>query len=221
MMIVTDASPTYVVSLVILGDSGVGKTALMKQFVSGEFSPEGISTVGVEYGTRTVSIHEKTLQLRISDTAGQERFKAISLQYYRRAAGVLLVYDVTRRAGFEGLDAWVDKIRDAACANVTIMAVGNKKDLEGQRVVSYDEGKAFADRKDILFLETSASDAFSAEDAFMNLTIAICDKIDRQLLRNESHGITVLKSAAKTRADSIHDLRVKDIFQKKREGPCC
>ena len=221
MMLVTDASPTYVLSLVILGDSGVGKTALMDRFVSGEFSPEGFSTIGVHYGSRTVSVHEKTLQLRISDTAGQERFKAISLQYYRKAAGVLLVYDVTKRAGFEGLDAWVDKIRDAASANVTIMAVGNKKDLEGKRVVSYDEGKAFADRKDILFIETSAADAFSAEDAFMNLTIEICDKIDRQLLRNESHGITILKTAPKAKAESVHGLRVHDIFPKRREGPCC
>ncbi|KAF9143523.1 Ras- protein Rab-11B [Mortierella sp. GBA39] len=185
MMLVSDL-PTYIVSIVMLGNSGVGKTALTNQFVGREPNLEALPTLGIEYGFRTVPVQGMDLRLRILDTCGQERFKAIPPQYYRRAAGILLVYDVTNRRDFSGLDVWVDKIRDIAGANVTIMVVGNKKDLEGQRAISYDEGRAFADRKGVSFIETAARDEFSVEDAFTNISIEIRDKIDRQLLRNET-----------------------------------
>ncbi|KAK3844618.1 MAG: small rab-related GTPase [Linnemannia gamsii] len=211
-MMVTSDSPTYVVSIVMLGNSGVGKTALMNEFIGKKSDPH--PTIGVECGCRTVSVRGMNLRLRIMDTCGQERFKAIPPQYYRKAAGILLVYDVTNRRDFSGLDVWIDKIRDIAGANVTIMVVGNKKDLDGYRAVSHDEGRAFATRKSVSFIETAAMDEHSVEDAFTNMSIEICDKIDRHLLRNESHGITLLEPSKGKEYSSLQ-------IQAPKPSSCC
>ncbi|KAG0233899.1 Ras- protein Rab-2A [Actinomortierella wolfii] len=216
-----DDVPTYSVTLAMLGDSGVGKSALVNRFIGREPDPMNGTTVGVEYACRTVRVQDMIFRLQILDTCGQERFRSIAPQYYRKAAGVLLVYDVTSRQAFSGLEAWIDKIRDVASANITIMIVGNKKDLEGQRAVSYDEGRALAYRKDVSFIETSATDARSAEDAFMNLSIEICEKIGRGLLRNESHGIALKRVGSVPTSGGNNPLSSHTDFSQKFGFSCC
>ncbi|KAI8604275.1 ras-related protein rab-2A [Dissophora ornata] len=193
-MLLSDAS-THVISFVLLGDSGVGKSSLIHQFIGRESIHEILPTVGVEMQTRPVSLPGKHINLQICDTCGQERFRAITPQFFRRAAGILLVYDVTRPETFTNLTPWLSKIRTYAGANVTIMVVGNKKDREAERMVSYEKGRAFADENYVSFIETSATDPGSAEDAFVNTVIEVCGKIDRGLLRNESHGVKIIEVA--------------------------
>ncbi|KAI7832724.1 ras family-domain-containing protein [Gamsiella multidivaricata] len=181
----------YIISLIVIGDSGIGKSALLRQFSRGDFEYDVKPTVGTEMDLRPVSVLGKSLCLRLTDTAGQERYKSITRQYYRNAAGILLIYDVTARQTFNNLPRWLEDIRQYAGANVSITVVGNKKDLINQRVVSYAEGEAFAREHHLPFVETSAKDAYTVEDAFMNTTVEICKKIELGLLRNKSHGIMI------------------------------
>src|SRR5690554_5744546 len=144
----------YIISFIVVGDSGVGKTALLRQFVEREFHVDTETTLGQVTTKRSISIPGKNLCLRLSDTAGQERFRAVTRQYYRGAAGILLVYDVTSRKSFNSLVEWLEDIRRHAGANATIMLVGNKRDLGDERTVRYDEGEAFAREHHLLFIET-------------------------------------------------------------------
>ncbi|KAG0253064.1 Ras- protein Rab-2A [Mortierella polycephala] len=184
----------YTASFIVVGDSAVGKTALLRQFILGDFPDNVTATRGVLADSRPISVLGKNLCLRLWDTGGHEKFRAITRQYYRGAAGILLVYDVTNRKSFNNLVDWLEDIRRHAGANATIMLVGNKRDLEDKRTVRYDEGEAFAREHRLLFIEASAKDIDDVEDVFVNTTIEICQKIDTGLLRDESHGIRIGRS---------------------------
>ena len=136
--------------------AGVGKSCLLLQFTDKRFQHVHDLTIGVEFGSRMVSIDDKQIKLQIWDTAGQESFRSITRSYYRGAAGALLVYDVTRRDTFEHLASWLEDAKQHANPNMTIMLVGNKADLEHRRAVAKEEGAAFAEEHGLLFLETSA-----------------------------------------------------------------
>merc|ERR1712196_359340 len=114
-----------------------------------------------------ITIDGKQIKLQIWDTAGQESFRSITRSYYRGAAGALLVYDITRRETFNHLTSWLDDARQHSNANMTIMLIGNKSDLEGRRAVSFEEGQQFANEHGLVFLETSAKTASNVEDAFI------------------------------------------------------
>ncbi len=113
-----------------------------------------------------INIENRQVKLQIWDTAGQESFRSITRSYYRGAAGALLVYDITRRETFNHLTRWLEEARQNANANMVIMLIGNKLDLEHRRAVSFDEGKKFAEENDLIFLETSAKTARNVEEAF-------------------------------------------------------
>lgn len=136
-------------------------------------------------------------QLQIWDTAGQESFRSITRSYYRGAAGALLVYDITRRDTFKHLGRWLEEARQHSQSNMTIMLIGNKNDLEHRRAVSTEEGKAFADKHGLIFMETSAKTAYNVEQAFINTAEEIHGKIESGKIdvTNESYGIKVGMSA--------------------------
>lgn len=137
-------SYAYLFKYIIIGDTGVGKSCLLLQFTDKRFRPDHDLTIGVEFGARMVDVDKKQIKLQIWDTAGQESFRSITRSYYRGAAGALLVYDVTRRETFNHLSRWLEETRYNANPEMTIMLIGNKIDLEDKRVVSYEEGQAFA-----------------------------------------------------------------------------
>jgi Ras-related protein Rab-2A len=170
--------------------AGVGKSCLLLQFTDKRFQHVHDLTIGVEFGSRMVSIDDKQIKLQIWDTAGQESFRSITRSYYRGAAGALLVYDVTRRDTFEHLASWLEDAKQHANPNMTIMLVGNKADLEHRRAVTKEEGAAFAEEHGLLFLETSAKTSANVEEAFIAAAGKICEKIDGGLdVSNESYGI--------------------------------
>jgi len=147
----------FLFKVVLIGDSGVGKSNLLTRFTRDEFKQGSKSTIGVEFATQTITVDKKNIKAQIWDTAGQERYRAITSAYYRGAVGALLVYDVTKESTFENVKkTWLDELRGNADDNIIIMLVGNKKDLGHLRAVSTEEGRKFAEQNKLSFMETSA-----------------------------------------------------------------
>jgi len=166
----TNDEHEYCFKVVLIGDSGVGKSSLMSRFTRNEFDLESKSTIGVEFATRSIKVDGKSIKAHIWDTAGQERYRALTPAYYRGAVGALLVYDITKYLTYEiVIERWLRELRDHADQNIVIMLVGNKSDLRHLRAVSTDEAKAFAERHRVSFVETSALDYNNVETAFYNI----------------------------------------------------
>ncbi|KAG0164479.1 Ras- protein Rab-11A [Apophysomyces sp. BC1034] len=163
----TDDEYDYLFKLVLIGDSGVGKSNLLSRFTTNEFNLESKSTIGVEFATKNIEIDKHTIKAQIWDTSGQERYRAITGAYYRGAVGALLVYDITRQSSFQNVTHWLKELREHADQNIVIMLVGNKVDLsDTSRAVTSDEGGSLAEQEGFLFMETSALDATNVESAF-------------------------------------------------------
>ncbi|KAJ6803046.1 ras-related protein RIC1 [Iris pallida] len=174
----------YLFKLLLIGDSGVGKSCLLLRFADDSYLESYISTIGVDFKIRTVEQDEKTIKLQIWDTAGQERFRTITSSYYRGAHGIIVVYDVTDQESFNNIRQWLNEIDRYASDNVNKLLVGNKCDLTDKRVVSYETGKAFADEIGIPFLETSAKSAANVEQAFMMMAAEIKNRMANQPAAN-------------------------------------
>ncbi|XP_075032307.1 ras-related protein Rab-13 isoform X2 [Calonectris borealis] len=135
----------HLFKLLLIGDSGVGKTCLIIRFAEDNFTSTYISTIGIDFKIRTVDIDGKKIKLQVWDTAGQERFKTITTAYYRGAVGIILVYDITDEKSFENIQNWMKSIKENASAGVERLLIGNKCDMEGKRKVQRDEAeKAFS-----------------------------------------------------------------------------
>ena len=156
-------------AVVLIGDSGVGKSNLLSRFTRNEFNLDSKSTIGVEFATRSIQVDAKTIKAQIWDTAGQERYRAITSAYYRGAVGALLVYDISKHQTYENVTRWLKELRDHADSNIVIMLVGNKSDLKHLRAVPTEEAKQFASENNLSFIETSALDASNVELAFQNI----------------------------------------------------
>jgi Ras-related protein Rab-1A len=171
--------------LVLIGDSGVGKSCLLLRFADDAFTESYISTIGVDFRFRTVKIDKKTVKLQIVrgwlpfhlvgdiwflkwDTAGQERFRTITSAYYRGADGIIMVYDVTTQDSFAHVNDWLNEVNRYASEGTCKLLVGNKSD-RADKVVQTETAKAFADNLGIPFLETSAKNASNVEAAFLTM----------------------------------------------------
>ncbi|KAI7899028.1 putative ras-related GTP-binding protein [Cokeromyces recurvatus] len=184
----TDDEYDYLFKLVLIGDSGVGKSNLLSRFTSNEFNLESKSTIGVEFATKNLEIDNHTVKAQIWDTSGQERYRAITGAYYRGAVGALLVYDITRQSSFENVEHWLKELRDHADPNIVIMLVGNKLDLnETSRQVSTEEGGALAEQEGFLFIETSALDATNVENAFATVFNTIYNNLPKRKRENNEN----------------------------------
>ncbi|KAL0362418.1 UNVERIFIED_CONTAM: Ras-related protein RABA1f [Sesamum calycinum] len=172
----------YLFKVVLIGDSGVGKSNLLSRFTRNEFTLESKSTIGVEFATRSIRIDEKVVKAQIWDTAGQERYRAITSAYYRGAAGALLVYDVTRHATFENLERWLKELRDHTDSSIVIMLIGNKADLRHLRAVATEDAQAFAERESMFFMETSALESMNVENAFSEVLTQIYNVVKKKAL---------------------------------------
>ncbi|CAL8083047.1 unnamed protein product [Calicophoron daubneyi] len=159
----------YLFKVVLIGDSGVGKSNLLSRFTRNEFNLESKSTIGVEFATRSVSIDGKTIKAQIWDTAGQERYRAITSAYYRGAVGALLVYDIAKSSTYDNVTQWLRELRDNADQNIVIMLIGNKCDLRHLRMVPTEDAREFAKQNDLFFTEASALDATNVDEAFVTI----------------------------------------------------
>ncbi|KAL2341822.1 hypothetical protein Fmac_009762 [Flemingia macrophylla] len=177
-----DEDYDYLFKVVLIGDSGVGKSNLLSRFTKNEFSLESKSTIGVEFATRSIRVDDKVVKAQIWDTAGQERYRAITSAYYRGAVGALLVYDVTRHVTFENIERWLKELRDHTDANIVVMLVGNKADLRHLRAVSTEDATTFADQENTYFIETSALESMNVENAFTEVLTQIYHVVSKKAL---------------------------------------
>jgi len=172
----------FLFKVVLVGDSGVGKSNILSRFTRNEFNLQSKATIGVEFATRSINVEGKTLKAQIWDTAGQERYRAITSAYYRGAVGALLVYDITKGESFNNLDKWLKELRDHADDRIVVLVVGNKCDLRHLREISEEDGKNFADRSGVSTVETSALDATNIDVAFQLLLTKIYEGMkERQM----------------------------------------
>jgi len=174
----------FLFKVVLIGDSGVGKSNLLSRFTRNEFNLDSKSTIGVEFATRSIQVDAKTIKAQIWDTAGQERYRAITSAYYRGAVGALLVYDISKHQTYENVTRWLKELRDHADSNIVIMLVGNKSDLRHLRAVPTEEAKQFASENNLSFIETSALDASNVELAFQNILTEIYRIVSSKALDN-------------------------------------
>eukprot|EP01006_Ploeotia_vitrea_P043672 TRINITY_DN66762_c8_g4_i2.p1 TRINITY_DN66762_c8_g4~~TRINITY_DN66762_c8_g4_i2.p1 ORF type:complete len:238 (+),score=122.47 TRINITY_DN66762_c8_g4_i2:96-716(+) len=170
----------YLFKLLLIGDSGVGKSCLLLRFADHSYTESYISTIGVDFKIRTIDLDGKTIKLQIWDTAGQERFRTITSSYYRGAHGIIVVYDCTDLESFNNVKQWLSEIERYAAENVNKLLVGNKVDLVNKKAVDYDTAKLFAENLDIPFLETSAKNATNVEKAFLTMAAEIKTRIASQ-----------------------------------------
>jgi len=172
------AKKTYdlLFKLLLIGDSGVGKTCILFRFSDDAFNTTFISTIGIDFKIKTIELRGKKIKLQIWDTAGQERFHTITTSYYRGAMGIMLVYDITNQKSFENIAKWLRNIDEHANEDVEKMILGNKCDMEDSRVVAKERGEAIALEHGIKFVETSAKNNVNIERAFHELAEAILNK---------------------------------------------
>ena len=170
--------------LLMIGDSGVGKTCLLLRYANDSFSPTFITTIGIDFKIKNVEVDGKRIKLQVWDTAGQERFRTITTSYFRGAQGILLVYDVTDRRSFESIRNWMAQIQQHADVHVNKILVGNKCDMLDEKVVSTEEGQKLADQYNIPFFETSAKENINIQEAFLTLAKHIKKKIDKEIKEN-------------------------------------
>ncbi|KAM6917100.1 ras-related protein Rab-15-like [Lycodopsis pacificus] len=156
--------------LLMLGDSGVGKTCMLRRFTESYFDPSHISTIGVDFKMRTLELDGIKVRVQLWDTAGQERYQTITKQYYRRAQGIIFVYDITSESSFQHLVKWARDVDDYAPDEVQKILVGNKSDEELSRQVTKEQGSKLAETYGMEFFETSASTSSNVTEAFTRMT---------------------------------------------------
>ena len=159
----------YLFKVMLIGDSGVGKSSLMMRICDEKFNPTFFPTIGVDFKIKTFYQNSQSIKLQIWDTAGQERFKAITNAYYRGAHGLIVVFDVANRQSFNSVDSWLSDIENLKTGNVIRILVGNKCDLQDQREVNEEEARLYAENMGMQYIETSAKNDTNVQKAMLSL----------------------------------------------------
>ena len=154
--------------ILLLGDSGVGKSCIILRYIENNFSTNLMNSIGVDFKLKNIEIDNKKIKLQIWDTAGQERFRTITTSYYKGAHAILICFDITDRESFEHIRNWMADIDKFAKEGVLRILVGNKCDLEHARQIRKEEGNEIANKYGIKYIETSAKDTINIEDLFIS-----------------------------------------------------
>jgi Ras-related protein Rab-11A len=186
---------------------------LLSQFIRTSFNSDFKSTIGVEFATTNIEINKKMIKLQIWDTAGQERYQAVTTAYYRGADAALLLYDITNQNSFNSISRWLEGLRSVN-QDVVVILIGNKIDLVDVRQVSEIDGKSFAEKESILFLETSAKDNLNVKQSFLMVTQTVMENKEKSLDYNESENQLSL----------VKGLEIQDIVENDQQNAkkgCC
>lgn len=160
----------YLFKLIIIGDSGIGKSSLLTRFTDDVFMDSYISTIGVDFKIRTMVVNGRVIKLQIWDTAGQERFRTVTSAYYRGAHGVMVVFDITNPVSFENVNnIWLNEIQNFSKEDIKRILIGTKSDLTEKRKITYADASEFAVDNGMEYIETSAKNAVNVESAFASL----------------------------------------------------
>lgn len=186
----------FICKIVLVGESSVGKTGLIRRFTKDTFDTSTTATVGIELAHKTVHVRNKTVKAQLWDTGGQEKFRCITAPFYRGALGSIIVYDVTNRMTFQSLSYWVEEVQQKSQPGVSIVLVGNKSDITEQRQVSEEEGSKFAESMGLPLFETSAKSGNNVGRAFEVLMDSICSS---NLLNASTTSLKLERSYASSR----------------------
>ena len=201
-------SHDFLYKVVLIGDSGVGKSNLLSRFSRNEFDLDARSTIGVEFSTKNITIDDKIIKLQIWDTAGQERYDSITSVYYRGASGAILVYDTTKRETFNHINKWYKELANYT-EKIRVILIGNKYDLKNLREISTEEGEKYAKENNIIFAETSALTSHNVHDAFI--------KIGEDIYRNKMKEQELLNN---TDDDNLFDIKTNSIHNTNNRKYC-
>jgi small GTP-binding protein len=171
-------SNTPQVKVVLLGESGVGKSSFMLRFVANNFKVDSSSTVGASYMFKIIQVNGRSIKFNIWDTAGQERYHSLAKMYLHDANAAILVYDITNRASFEGLPRWYSELTEVAPKNIIVAVAGNKEDLVSLEVVQPDEAQAFASSLGGFLKKTSAKTNQGIESVFKEIGLRIFNETE-------------------------------------------
>lgn len=172
-----NAEYDYLFKLLLIGNSGVGKSCMLMRYAENTFTSNFYNTIGVDFKIKTINLDNKSIKLQIWDTAGQDRFRTITCSYYRGAHGIIVVYDITDRESFENVKTWMQEIEKYAQENVNRLLVGNKCDMGDKRQVSFEEGLELAKSYRINFIETSAKTANNIDQSFKDIAKSVMERI--------------------------------------------
>ena len=195
--------------ILTLGESGVGKTAILRRYVENKFEKHHLATIGIDYQSKTIKINNKEIKLKIWDTAGQERYRNIAAHVYKGADGIVLVYDVTDEYSFSKISDWMEQINNNLSKNdIGIILIGNKTDLE-ERMIETQKGQEKAEEYKIEFYETSALTGDGINEAFEGLA--------KQILKNHK-----IKDNAGSRTISLQSSKPEEVIETdKKKKKCC
>ena len=172
--------------LIVVGDQSTGKTCLLNRFVNGAFEENYQATIGLDFQSKNITIHDQDVRLILYDTAGQEKFRSLIPMYIRDAQIILLIYDIANRESFDSLPKWIQEVLDIKNSEAVIALIGNKNDLENERKVTFEEGKKFADDNKYIFQEVSAKSGKNVETFFgVQLFEAVYNKFKNEFDKRE------------------------------------
>ncbi|CAD8081886.1 unnamed protein product [Paramecium primaurelia] len=178
----TEEQCDYVFKFIIIGNGNCGKTSLLYHYIHGKQIANVKQTLGVEFSAKIIQVKQKKIKMQLWDTAGQERYRALTKGYYRGALGALIVFDVTNSDSFEALKEWIKHARDFSKPSIQIIIIGNKIDLEKERVISEQSAKQFCLENDVQYVETSATTGYQVNEAFTQITIKILDLLQQGVI---------------------------------------
>ena len=217
---------SYSVKFIIVGDSSVGKSNILLRFSRNTFDAGHQATLGIEFANKHLIYNNTDYLVQIWDTAGQENFRSVTRAYYKASAVAMVVYDITKEETFEHIQSWLKDCKDLAPKTVLLVLVGNKTDLEEQRVISKERGENLAKENNMLFFETSAKLGDGIEQAFQKSIEAVDQKIRSgyyNLSDSSKHGIKKIVSGNENEnGERIIDKKSLSLGKKqKKDDLCC
>ena len=208
----------YLMKFILIGNSGVGKSTLLFQFIENKYKTGIEPTIGIEFGTKIIDVSGKTIRLQIWDSAGQENYRSITRAYYRNTICAVLVYDITNRKSFEDIKIWLEEAKTFGNENMYFVLLGNKAEMENERTVSVHEADTLAKDQGMYFFEVSAVANLNVARSFNIILERILKDIHKNVLDpyNESNGIKIgMNNISKSTFPSLN------IKQKESKKPCC
>ena len=200
--------------ILLIGDTYVGKTSLLLQYIDRECPENHMATIGVEFKDKIVQINKKNVKLQVWDTSGQERYRSITKNFYRNADGVMFICDVTKESTFENIKNWlIDSEQNSNNSNFKKILVGNKIDLQKERVIDKEKLENFANKKGMNFYEASAKEGTNVDLIFTELAKLILeDKSDQQIKEEFCH---------KNRSLSVYSKESEESNNPRKKKGCC
>lgn len=210
-----DIDYDILIKVIIVGDSGVGKSNMVTRFLKNQFTLNTKSTIGVDFGVKKIELDEEVIaKVQLWDTAGQERYRAVVGSYYKNAHGAVIVYDISNRASFHDLEKWLQELKEHTSPDCKVMVVGNKKDLVSKREVPQEHGEEFAKKNGLFFMETSAKEeAGNVKEAFMFLM----NTISKELIEKDPEGNNQARKQSNGGSKKVLDVKKQENDKK----GCC